>query len=305
MLQSNPSLPLPLLLPFLVKTLISANMDTKIPTEVHRVPPSINKRCGSARKEAPDAKRHKARVNRRDSKGDKPGSADPKQRPRIPGSPMDCEPQFEILKTDDPVQAKRIVQRRKMISKGKNTAGYDAYVQQVPKEKRRVRSMDTPMTPNPSLDIPGKRWQGLVRAWYVLHWFSLGVDARKSVFFTHTIYSKQPHLLYRRVALHKYDPPDMVDSVAEVSDSKETKTPAKENEKPETLQARQLEEAAAKGLLVDLGEEEALALDAISPMSVLTEQTSRTPVRREIDFEENDTGGLGLDNDNDSDDDLL
>jgi SpoU rRNA methylase family enzyme len=77
------------------------------------------------------------------------------------------------------------------------------------------------------------------------------------------------------------------------------------DKKPETLQARELEEAATKGLLVDLGDEQNDALDAISPMSVLTEPTSRTPVRREIDFNEND-GGLENDNDgNDSDDDLL
>lgn len=108
----------------------------------------------------------------------------------------------------------------------------------------------------------------------------------------------------RRVALHKYDPDDLVNSVAEVSvPSKAGDQPAGENEKPITLQARELEEAAAKGLLVDLAPEEKELLDANTPMSVLTEQTTRTPVRREINFEVYTNGGL--EHDDDSDDDLL
>jgi hypothetical protein len=108
----------------------------------------------------------------------------------------------------------------------------------------------------------------------------------------------------RRVALHKYDPADLVNS-AEVSvPSKNGEDqPPGENDKANTLQARQLEEAAAKGLLVDLAPEEREEFDADSPVSVLTEQTSRTPVRREINFEENTSGDL--ENDEDSDDDLL
>jgi hypothetical protein len=77
-------------------------------------------------------------------------------------------PLYSKLDPNDPAQAKRMEQRRKMITKGKNTAGYDAYVQQIPKHKRRPRSMETPSTPDPTLDIPNKRWQGLVKAWYVL-----------------------------------------------------------------------------------------------------------------------------------------
>ena len=54
-----------------------------------------------------------------------------------------------------------------MISYGKNTAGYEEYLKQVPTEKRRKRNMETPMTPDYTLDIPNKRWMGQVRAWYV------------------------------------------------------------------------------------------------------------------------------------------
>jgi hypothetical protein len=106
--------------------------------------------------------------------------------------------------------------------------------------------------------------------------------------------------------LHKYDPADLVNSsVAEVSvhsKSEEDQTPAK-NKKSNSLQARQLEEATAKGLLVDFAPEESEEYDADSPVSVLTEQTSRTPVRREINFDEKNTGDL--EHDEDSDDDLL
>jgi len=72
---------------------------------------------------------------------------------------------FDKLNPDDPVHAQRMVARQKAIQKGKNTAGYDAYVQQVPKHQRRPRSMETPSTPDHTLDIPAKRWQGMVKAW--------------------------------------------------------------------------------------------------------------------------------------------
>lgn len=65
----------------------------------------------------------------------------------------------------DPVQARRIQQRGKMIMFGKNTAGYDVYIKQVPKESRRPRCVDHPATPDHTLDIPNRRWQGMVKAW--------------------------------------------------------------------------------------------------------------------------------------------
>lgn len=62
-------------------------------------------------------------------------------------------------------QARKMQQRRKAIDKGKNTIGYELYCQQVPKRERRKRSMDTPSTPDHTLDIPNKKWAGMVRAW--------------------------------------------------------------------------------------------------------------------------------------------
>jgi hypothetical protein len=77
---------------------------------------------------------------------------------------MEIDPIFPKLNQGDPAHARRIQQRRKMVQMGKNTAGYFEYTKQVPKEKRR-RSMDTPSTPDHTLDIPTKRWQGMVKAW--------------------------------------------------------------------------------------------------------------------------------------------
>lgn len=51
------------------------------------------------------------------------------------------------------------------VAKGKNTVGYDEYVRQVPRHKRRPRFMKHPSTPDHTLDIPTKRWQGIVKAW--------------------------------------------------------------------------------------------------------------------------------------------
>jgi len=72
---------------------------------------------------------------------------------------------FGKLDPNNEVHARRISQRRKCISKGKNTVGYHEYVKQVPVHRRHPRSMKTPSTPDATLDIPAKRWQGLVRAW--------------------------------------------------------------------------------------------------------------------------------------------
>jgi hypothetical protein len=85
----------------------------------------------------------------------------------------------DIPKLDptDPVHAKRIHQRRRQVLFGKNTAGYEEYVKQIPKHKRKQRSLDCPTTPDYTIDIPTKRWQGLMNAW--------------------------------RRSLHKYDPADL------------------------------------------------------------------------------------------------
>ena len=63
-----------------------------------------------------------------------------------------------------PQEAQRMKTRYKMIQKGKNTAGYDEYKRLVPVNKRRRIAMH-PQTPDHTLDIPNRRWQGLVKAW--------------------------------------------------------------------------------------------------------------------------------------------
>jgi Histone RNA hairpin-binding protein RNA-binding domain len=64
-------------------------------------------------------------------------------------------------------QNPRIMSRYRAVMKGKNTPGYEEYRRQVPLPLRKPRSTDTPATPDHTLDIPNKRWQGLIRAWYV------------------------------------------------------------------------------------------------------------------------------------------
>ena len=68
-------------------------------------------------------------------------------------------------KLDQAQFQRRIEQRRRAIQHGKNTAGYYEYLKQVPKDQRRPRSMKHPATPDHTLDIPTKRWQGLIKAW--------------------------------------------------------------------------------------------------------------------------------------------
>jgi Histone RNA hairpin-binding protein RNA-binding domain len=81
----------------------------------------------------------------------------------------DLIPFSKLNPQDNDVHAQRVQSRYKMILKGKNTVGYDHYIRTVPKQQRRIRSMDTPNTPDHTLDIPAKRWNGLVKAWYVTH----------------------------------------------------------------------------------------------------------------------------------------
>jgi Histone RNA hairpin-binding protein RNA-binding domain len=73
---------------------------------------------------------------------------------------------FHKLDGSDPDQARKMHQRRRAVEKGKNTVGYDQYCRLVPRGERRSRSMDTPATPDHTLDVPNKRWNGMVRAWY-------------------------------------------------------------------------------------------------------------------------------------------
>ena len=130
-------------------------------TETKRDTPHL-KRHGSAKK-MPQAKRFRRKSP--------PAKSDTATTAAVAAptttAPMQWEEHVPRLDPKNPVHANRIQQRHKMIQKGKNTAGYDCYVQQVPKHKRAPRSMITPSTPDATLDIPTKRWQGQVRAWYV------------------------------------------------------------------------------------------------------------------------------------------
>uniref|UniRef100_A0A7S2U6X7 Histone RNA hairpin-binding protein RNA-binding domain-containing protein n=1 Tax=Attheya septentrionalis TaxID=420275 RepID=A0A7S2U6X7_9STRA len=98
------------------------------------------------------------------------------------------------LDPGDPVHARRVHQRRKMVQKGKNTVGYDEYIRQVPLHQRRPRCPDHPMTPDFKADIPNRRWLGLVSSW--------------------------------RKGLHKYDPADLMNAGNQTSESQEIDKPS-------------------------------------------------------------------------------
>lgn len=78
------------------------------------------------------------------------------------------ETSFLPLDVTVPQQAHKLLQRQKAIAKGKNTLGYDCYRRQVPLAARKKWSMDTPTTPDATLDMPNRQWNGMVKAWYVL-----------------------------------------------------------------------------------------------------------------------------------------
>lgn len=94
-----------------------------------------------------------------------------------------AEDVFPKLDPSIPEQARRMEQRRRMISYGKNTVGYEEYLRQVPKEKRNRRSMETPTTPDHTLDIPNKRWQGQIKAWYVVECEQMASQISKGFYF--------------------------------------------------------------------------------------------------------------------------
>jgi len=174
---------------------------------------------------------------------------------------------FKKLDPSIPEQKRRLEQRRKMISYGKNTAGYEEYLKKVPKEKRKKRSMETPMTPDYTLDIPNKRWVGQVRAW--------------------------------RRALHNYDPADLQASLASVAEPMDTANTAAETPDPNfSVQDKQLADAKKNGLLVDLGD----TTNNVSPTSVLGFARNEQAEMKELDQWDSARNDFDLD---DSDDELL
>ncbi|CAB9508753.1 stem-loop binding protein [Seminavis robusta] len=159
--------------------------------------------------------------------------------------PMELDPIFPKLDQWDPVHGRRIQQRRKAVTIGKNTPGYIAYCKQVPKEQRKPRSMETPPTPDHTLDIPTKRWQGMVKAW--------------------------------RRALHNYDPKDLFSLHNSSNDDTPTAEPSKNEQENSNAQTQQIEDAIAKGLLLDVTTPRKSYSDVVleSPVSVLSEGSPR------------------------------
>lgn len=138
-----------------------SNNETK--PSVHRVPPPISKRHGNTSfQKGPFLKYSKSFQSRKHI-----GEFNDTLHTKDQGSTDNnyCEVLFTKLDPNDEIHSNRIQQRRKQITMGKNTAGYEWYRQQVPKESRKIRCMDTPATPDHTLDIPTKRWTGIVRAW--------------------------------------------------------------------------------------------------------------------------------------------
>jgi len=159
-----------------------------------------------------------------------------------------------------------------MIMFGKNTVGYDEYIKQVPKHKRKVRSMDHPSTPDYKADIPTKRWQGLVKAW--------------------------------RKALHTFDPPDL--------QTPKTPPPAPLplTPPPQSTQDQEIAAARSKNLQVDfsspapvlhpLGWNDADAFDVLEEEEQYQQMITAAEEGEDEVVKRCDWGG-----DVDSDDDLL
>ncbi|CAI5728331.1 hypothetical protein KXD40_007269 [Peronospora effusa] len=83
----------------------------------------------------------------------------------------------KTLADEKETDSHRLAQRQKQIDYGKNTIGYDRYCAQVSKHQRRRGKH--PMTPDKTMRIGKKGFDGIVRKW--------------------------------RQALHKYDPPELVE----------------------------------------------------------------------------------------------
>lgn len=83
----------------------------------------------------------------------------PRTRPRDSDSSDEDVKRRRVTTETDP---RRLSQRRKEISYGKNTLGYDRYTRLVPKARRKPGH---PRTPDPTLKVSKRQFDGLVRAW--------------------------------------------------------------------------------------------------------------------------------------------
>ncbi|TMW67072.1 hypothetical protein Poli38472_012188 [Pythium oligandrum] len=102
-----------------------------------------------------------------------------------------ARPAVRTLKTERETDPHRLAQRQKQIDYGKNTLGYDRYCAQVPRRER--RRGEHPMTPDKTLKVSKKRFDGMIRVW--------------------------------RQALHKYDPEDLATRAAEMPSTESTMAP--------------------------------------------------------------------------------
>jgi len=177
--------------------------------------------------------------------------------------------QFRQLDSSIPEEARRIQQRYRAIMKGKNTVGYDQYIRKVPKHKRN-NLREHPSTPNHTLDIPNRRWLGLVKAW--------------------------------RIALHKYDPKNLQTEFD--TSTTEIKKPVAKEKQQQTVKEKEIAEASNKGLLVDFHTEESSTKPMQTEPSISIIDTSGEMIMKELDDIEANHDELFLDFD-DSDDDLL
>lgn len=99
--------------------------------------------------------------------------------------------------------------------------------------------------------------------------------------------------------MHNYDPSDLVTSFAETNHDG-PKTPSSKKT-PTSVQAIELEQAVAKGVLVDLDVEQTEKLAVNSPVSVQSNQSPSSADLRELDLGNEDDNLEG----DDSDDDIL
>ena len=162
----------------------------------HQTKNYVNKRQQNGRNKSTKQKRS-IEARRVNSSNDNIGNKHPTCTKRVvsPDETKTMPMEADILKLDpeNPDHARRIRQRRRQVMFGKNTAGYEEYIKQVPKHKRKFKSMDHPQTPDHLADIPTKRWQGQMNAW--------------------------------RRSLHKFDPPDLASKLAQATSKNITLAP--------------------------------------------------------------------------------
>ncbi|KAL7437755.1 hypothetical protein ACHAXM_005824 [Skeletonema potamos] len=201
---------------------------------------------------------------------------------------MPMEAEVPKLDPNNPEHARRIRQRRRQVLFGKNTIGYEEFVKQIPKHKRKFKSLDHPQTPDYLADIPTKRWQGQINAW--------------------------------RRSLHKFDPPDLACRQSKASDTKITLAPRPCVTDKDKVQ-EEIAQAKASGLQVAFDSMNVGKVAGLFSLKVAAEDDVDDNNEHEKDsskagdelFDEeaayqtsmNDSGFLEQGFESDSDDDLL